>query len=236
MAAIVVEPIVGNMGLVLPAPGFLDGLFARARRAGALVIFDEVITWLRLGLGGAQGLLEYRPDLTALGKIMGGGFPLAAFGGRADVMAALAPQGQSFTGGTYSGNPFAVAPGHRTLDLLESNPGIYRSLDARAARLADGIRAIFLARDVPYAVTQLGSMVDFAFRPGGPVRNYDERCEADRAAFAAYYHAMRARGVILAPSPNELMFLSTEHGDREIDRTLSAIDDSFAELRATVTR
>jgi glutamate-1-semialdehyde 2,1-aminomutase len=231
LAAIVVEPIVGNMGLVVPDGGFLDGLFSRARRYGALVIFDEVITWLRLGLGGAQACSGHRPDLTALGKIMGGGFPLAAFGGRSDVMAALAPQGRSFTGGTFSGNPFAVALGHRTLDLIERSPDVRASLDARAARLAAGMREIFARRGVPFAVSQLASMVDFAFRPGAPVRDYDERCEADGAAFAAYYHAMRARGILLAPSPNELMFLSTEHGDREIDTTLAAIDASIAELQ-----
>ncbi len=231
LAAIVVEPVVANMGLVLPDAGFLDGLFARARRSGALVIFDEVITWLRLGLGGAQARAGHRPDLTALGKIMGGGFPLAAFGGRADVMAALAPHGSTFTGGTFSGNPFAVALGHRTLDLIESETDLYASLDARAARLAAEMRDIFARHELPFAVTQLGSMVDFAFRPGPPVRDYDERCEADGVAFAAYYHAMRARGILLAPSPNELMFLSTEHGDREIDATLAAIDASFTELR-----
>ena len=233
LAAIVVEPVVGNMGLVLPAPGFLDGLFERARRCGALVIFDEVITWLRLGLGGAQGLLEMRPDLTALGKIMGGGFPLAAFGGRGDVMATLAPQGRSFTGGTFSGNPFAVALGHRTLDLIESNPGMYRALDARGEQLATGMRDIFARHDLSFAVSQLGSMVDFAFRAGPPVRNFDERCESDNGAFAAYYHAMRSRGVLLAPSANELMFLSTEHGEREIEFSLAAIAGSVTELRAS---
>ena len=226
------EPVVGNMGLVEPPPGFIDGLFARARRAGALVIFDEVITWLRLGLGGAQGRAGHVPDLTALGKAMGGGFPLAAFGGRADVMAALAPTGRSFTGGTFSGNPFGIALGHRTLDLIESDPGIYERLDSRARRLAAGMRAIFARRDVPYAVTQLGSMVDFAFRPGPPVRDYDERAQADPRLFAAYYHAMRERGVLLAPSSNELMFLSTEHGEAEIDATLEAIDASFGALAA----
>jgi len=227
LAAILVEPVVGNMGLVEPDPGFLDGLFAFARDAGALVIFDEVITWLRLGLGGGQGRTGHVPDLTALGKVMGGGYPLAAFGGRADIMAALAPGG-AFTGGTFSGNPFSVAMGHRTLDTIEADPGMYDRLDANARRLADGIRAIFARRGVPYAVTQLASMVDFAFRPGPPVRNYDERCEADAARFAAYYHAMRDRGVLLAPSANELMFLSTEHGPAEIDATLAAIDAHFA--------
>jgi glutamate-1-semialdehyde 2,1-aminomutase len=229
LAAIVVEPVVGNMGLVEPDAGFLDGIFSLARRVGALVIFDEVITWLRLGLGGGQGRSGHRPDLTALGKVMGGGFPLAAFGGRADVMATLAP-GATFTGGTFSGNPFSVALGHRTLDTIEADPQMYARLDERARSLADGIRSIFARRDVPYAVTQLESMVDFAFRPGPPVRNYDERSQADKARFAAYYHAMRERDILLAPSPNELMFLSTEHGAAEIDATLEAIDASFATL------
>ncbi len=236
LAAILVEPIVGNMGLVVPDPGFLDGLFARARRHGALVIFDEVITWLRLGLGGGQGRAGLRPDLTALGKIMGGGHPLAAFGGRADVMASLSPEGSAFTGGTFSGNPFGVEMGHRTLDLIESDPAVYDRLDATAAGLADGIRAIFARRGVGFAVTQLASMVDFAFRPGAPVRDFEERAAADRNAFAAYYHAMRERGILIAPSSNELMFLSTAHGEREIEATLAAVDGAFDALaRARVS-
>jgi glutamate-1-semialdehyde 2,1-aminomutase len=233
LAAIVVEPVAGNMGLVLPEPGFLDGLFARARRAGALVIFDEVITWLRLGFGGAAARTGHVPDLMAAGKAMGGGFALAAFGGRADVMRVLSPEGSAFTGGTFSGNPFAVALGHRTLDLIERDPEMYDRLDSNGRLLADGMREIFTRRGVPYAVTQLGSMVDFAFRPGPPVRNYDERSQADTPAFAAYYHAMRERGILLAPSPNELMFLSTEHGAVEIARTLEAIDATFAEPRSS---
>jgi glutamate-1-semialdehyde 2,1-aminomutase len=235
LAAIVVEPVVGNMGLVLPQPGFLEGLFVRARRCGALVIFDEVITWLRLGLGGAQESLSLRPDLTALGKIMGGGFPLAAFGGRSNVMAALAPEGAAFSGGTFSGNPFSVAMGHRVLDAIEGDPYVYARLDARARHLATGLREIFAARGLDFAVTQCASMVDFAFRPGSAVRDYDERARADRRAFAAYYHAMRERGILLAPSSNELMFLSTEHGEREIELTLTAVDASLRELQGNGT-
>jgi glutamate-1-semialdehyde 2,1-aminomutase len=231
LAAIVVEPVVGNMGLVLPDDGFLAGLFARARACGALVVFDEVITWLRLGLGGGQGACGLRPDLTTLGKIMGAGFPLAAFGGRADVMAVLAPSGASFTGGTFSGNPFCIAMGHRMLDAIEARPMMYAQLDAAARELADGFRAVFARLSLPYAVTQSASMVDFKFRPGAPVRNYDEAKQSDGAAFAAYYHGMRSRGVLLAPSPNELMFLSTEHGPREIDRTLDAAERTLRDLR-----
>ncbi len=232
LAAIVVEPIVANMGLVFPDEGFLGALFSRARACGALIIFDEVITWLRVGVHGAQAAPAPQPDLTALGKIMGGGFPLAAFGGRQDVMSVLAPDGPAFTGGTFSGNPFSIAMGHRTLDAIESDPAIYRRLEERARTLADGLRAIFTDRDLPYAVVQHASMVDFAFRPGPPVRNFDERSAADKRAFAAYYHAMRDRGVLLAPSPNELMFLSTEHGAREIELTLEAADASLATLEA----
>jgi len=232
LAAIAVEPIAGNMGLVLPAPGFLDGIFERARRYGALVIFDEVITWLRLGLGGAQVALGYEPDLTALGKVMGGGFPLAAFGGRADVMDALAPAGAAFSGGTFSGNPFSVALGHRVLDLIESDPEMYRRLDARGHRLAAGLRGTLAELGLPYPVTQLASMVDLKFRPGPPPRDYDEAAQADGVAFSAYYHAMRERGVLLAPSQNELMFLSTAHGAAEIDRTLEAAAGALRELQA----
>lgn len=231
LAAIVVEPVVGNMGLVLPDPGFLEGLFERARGCGALVIFDEVITWLRLGLSGAQGRCGLQPDITALGKIMGGGFPLAAFGGRADVMAALAPQGGAFTGGTFSGNPFCIGLGHRVLDLIENDSSLYERLTANAERLAEGIRSIFSGMNLPYAVSHLESIVDFKFRPGPPVRNYEQACEADKQLFAEYYHEMRKRAVLLAPSQNEVMFLSTAHGEQEVTRTLEAIHASLQALR-----
>lgn len=229
LAAIALEPVGANMGLVFAGEAFLRGLFERAQRYGALVIFDEVITWLRLGLGGAQGRGRLYPDLTALGKVMGGGFPIAAFGGRADVMASLAPIGASFAGGTFSGNPFGVALAHRVLDLIESDGSLHERLDARGRRLAEGIRELLNARGLPYAVMQLGSMVDFKFRAGPAARNYDEASRADAAHYAAYYHAMRARGVLLAPSQNELMFLSTEHGELEIERTLGALAASLDE-------
>jgi glutamate-1-semialdehyde 2,1-aminomutase len=230
LAVICVEPIVGNMGLVLPEPGFLAGLRERADARGALLLFDEVITWLRLGLGGAQARVGVVPDLTTIGKILGGGFPIAAFGGRADVMRVLAPEGPCFTGGTHAGNPFAVALGLRVLDWLEAHPEAYVQMDARARALGDGIRAIFARRKLPYAVVQLESIVDFAFRPGAPNRNYDDARAADKAVYAAYYHAMRERGILLPPSQNEVMFLSTEHGDDDVAETLGAIDASLAEL------
>jgi glutamate-1-semialdehyde 2,1-aminomutase len=234
LAAIAVEPVVGNMGLVPAQPGFLEGLAARARRWGALLIFDEVITWPRFGLGGAQGALALKPDLTALGKVLGGGFPLAAFGGRADVMAALAPEGSAFTGGTFSGNPFCVALGLRTLDLLESDPAVLERIAARADELAAGLRAVAREREPACSISSLAGMVDVKFLDRPP-RDYDEAARADRALFARYYHAMRARGILLAPSSNELMFLSSEHGAPEIERTLTAFAaalDGLAEARA----
>ncbi len=230
LAAIVVEPIVGNMGLVLPVPGFLAGLQERARRLGALLIFDEVITWLRLGLGGAQAIVGITPDLTVVGKIIGGGAPLAAFGGRADVMAVLAPDGPCFTGGTHAGNPFAVGLALRTLTWLETHRACYREMDARARRLAAGIAAALRRLALDYAVVQLESIVDFKFRPGPATRNYDDARRADAAAFAAYYHALRRRGVLLAPSQNEVMFLSTAHSDDDIAVTLDAIETALGDL------
>ena len=230
LAVICVEPIVGNMGIVQPDPGFLEGLRARADERGALLLFDEVITWLRLGLGGAQSRVGVRPDLTTIGKILGGGFPIAAFGGRADVMRVLAPDGPCFTGGTHAGNPFAVAIGLRVLDWLEANPGAYGRMDALGADLAAGIRAIFARRGLPYAVVHFESIVDFKFRPGPPNRNYDDARAANKALYAAYYHAMRDRGILLPPSQNEVMFLSTEHSAADVAETIDAIDVSLGEL------
>jgi glutamate-1-semialdehyde 2,1-aminomutase len=232
LAAILVEPVVGNMGLVVPDAGFLEGLQARARACGALLIFDEVITWLRLGLGGAQTRAGIVPDLTTIGKIIGGGFPLAAFGGRADVMAVLAPAGPCFTGGTHAGNPFGVAMGLRVLDWLEQHPDAYAVMDRRAKRLASGIRQALDRMGCGITVAQLESIVDFKFRRGPANRNYDDARAANRATYAAYYHEMRERGILLPPSQNEVMFLCTEHSDADIDETIAAIADSFAALES----
>ncbi len=231
VAAIIVEPVAANMGLVVPAGGFLDGLRERTHRMGCVLIFDEVITWLRLGLGGAQTHMNVQPDLTTLGKVMGGGFPIAAFGGRTDVMSVLAPEGLTFTGGTHSGNPFCVALAHRVIDLLEAHPEYYWHMSSQAQRLARGIKEILGHLALPYYVAHLESIVDFKFRAGA-TRNYEDACAADRDLFAAYYHAMRRRAVLLAPSQNEVMFLSTAHTAQDVDTTLAAMHDAFAELRA----
>ena len=161
---------------------------------------------------------------------MGGGFPLAAFGGRADVMAALAPGGAVFQGGTHAGYPFGTAIGHRVLDLLENIPGIYPTMEGRARVLAAGIEDSLRGHGLDYAVLQLESIVDFKFRPGAATRNYDDALAADAGAYAAFYHAMRARGILLAPSQNEVMFLCTEHSDADISETIAAVDVALDEL------
>jgi glutamate-1-semialdehyde 2,1-aminomutase len=230
LAAILVEPIVGNMGYVSPAPGFLEGLRERCDRHRAVLIFDEVITWLRFGLRGAQAHLGVTPDMTTLGKIMGGGAPIAAFGGRESMMAVLAPDGSTFTGGTHGGNPFCVAMAHRVLDLLEAHPEYYDELRTLAQRLADGIRSILARRDLPYAVVQHESIVDFKFRAGPPTRNYDDARAADREAYARYYRAMLERGILLPPSANEVMFVSTAHTAADIDETLAAMPEALGTL------
>ncbi|HKU81257.1 MAG TPA: aminotransferase class III-fold pyridoxal phosphate-dependent enzyme, partial [Candidatus Tumulicola sp.] len=214
-------------------PGFLAGLRARADAFGALLVFDEVITWLRFGLRGAQDRCGVAPDLTTLGKIVGGGAPIAAFGGREAVMARLAPNGDVFTGGTHGGNPFCVAMAHRVLDLLEAHPEYYPQMASLAARLSEGIRAAFARRDAPYAVVQCESVVDFKFRAGPPGRNFGDALAADRRRYAAYYRAMLERGILLPPSQNEVMFLSTAHTPADVDETISAIDASLEMTSAT---
>lgn len=227
LAAILVEPIVGNMGYVTPIAGFLEGLRERASRYGALLIFDEVITWLRFGLGGAQARVGIAPDMTTIGKIMGGGAPIAAFGSREEVMAVLAPTGSTFTGGTHGGNPFCVGMAHRVLDLLEAHPEYYDTIRALAERLAKGIRAIFAERALPYTVVQQESIVDFKFRPGPPNRDYDDARAANKQKYAEYWHAMLERDVLLPPSQNEVMFVSTAHTVDDIDETLEAIEEAL---------
>jgi glutamate-1-semialdehyde 2,1-aminomutase len=222
VALVLLEPIVGNMGLVEAIPGFLEGVKCAARTVGALMAFDEVITWLRLGLQGAQGHVQIKPDLTSFGKILGGGIPIAGFGGREDIMALLAPNGPVFTGGTHAGNPLSVAAAHAVLDELEQQPERFSYMEALAKQLADGLRDIFRKLELPYTVLQLESIVDFKFRAGDRVKNYREASEANSQLYARYYHEMRNRGILLAPSQNEVMFVSTEHTEADIKATLHA--------------
>jgi glutamate-1-semialdehyde 2,1-aminomutase len=228
VAAIIVEPVCGNMGLCLPDPGYLERVRELSSAAGTVLIFDEVITGIRLGPGGAQGLFGIRPDLTCIGKALGGGLPIAAFGGRADIMAVLAPHGQVFVGGTFSGNPACVAAAHALLDAIDADPEFYPRLNGYAAELANGLQLIIDTFDLGYVVIQCGSMVDFMFRRGGPHRTMSEAREADAEAYARYYHAMLDRDILLPPSQMELMFLTAAHGEEEIDATLAAACEALA--------
>lgn len=223
IAAVIIEPIAANMGLVLPLAGYLSELCALCRKFKALTIFDEVITGFRLGLGGAQGRLDVSADLTCIGKVLGGGLPIAAFGGRADVMNSLAPRGPVFAGGTFSGNPVCVAAANAFLDVLEGDPSIYARVEAIAQRLAQGMRKALADAALPYPVVTIGSIVDFMFRAGQAHRDAAEAAAADGAAYARFYWAMLAAGVLLAPSKMEVMFLTAAHSASDVDRTVNAM-------------
>jgi glutamate-1-semialdehyde 2,1-aminomutase len=229
IACAIVEPVAGNMNLVPPAPGFLEGLRAQCTRHGSLLIFDEVMTGFRVAKGGAQQLFGITPDLTTLGKIVGGGLPAAAFGGRADIMAHLAPDGPVYQAGTLSGNPLAMAAGFATLTELE-RPGFYDSLAAQAERLANGLRSLASAAGIPLAAESVGGMFGFVFSDSGPIRRYSQVVAADIERFRRFFHGMLERNVYFAPSAFEAGFISSAHGDEEIVQTLEAARSVFAEL------
>ena len=228
VAAVIIEPIAGNMGLVLPEEGFLEGLARAVREAGALLIFDEVITGFRAGPGGAQGLYGIRPDLTCLGKIIGGGLPVGAFGGRAEIMDRLAPDGPVYQAGTLSGNPLAMAAGIETLRRLEE-PGLYEGLGERTAGLAGRIRAEAEKVGVTVFVSQLGSAF-CTFFTGGPVRDWSGAGGCDLERFAAFHEAMLKRGIYLPPSQFETCFVSLAHTEEDLDRTVDAFGEAFGSL------
>ncbi|KAF0242768.1 MAG: glutamate-1-semialdehyde 2 [Planctomycetota bacterium] len=215
IAAVVVEPVAGNMGVVPPEPSFLPGLRRLCNRWGALLIFDEVITGFRVAIGGAQALFGVRPDLTTLGKIVGGGLPLAAYGGRADVMALVAPDGPVYQAGTLSGNPCAVAAGLATIRLLRKQ-GLYRDLAQRMRRFGDALGEAARSAKVPLVINAVGSMAT-AFFQGGPVTDWASAARSDTKRYAKFFHAMLDRGVMLAPSQFEAAFISTAHFDRILD-------------------
>jgi len=215
IAAVIVEPVVGNMGCVPPAPGFLEALRDVTLRHGALLIFDEVMTGFRVALGGAQQRYGIRPDLTTLGKIIGGGLPMAAYGGRADIMKKIAPLGPVYQAGTLSGNPLAVAAGLATLRHLLAHPGIYDQLEARGAQLC--------ASPPPgVTVNRVGSMFTFFFTPH-PVTDWDSAKGCDTARFGKFFHFLLERGVYLAPSQFEAGFISTAHTEEDIRQTVDAV-------------
>jgi glutamate-1-semialdehyde 2,1-aminomutase len=225
LAAIVVEPVAGNMGVVPPRPGFLEGLRELCTRDGALLIFDEVITGFRVAPGGAQQLYQVKPDITCMGKIIGGGLPVAAFGGPKAIMEALAPVGGVYQAGTLSGNPLAVAGGLTTLKILQrDNP--YPVLEEKARMLADGLSRIFMEKSIAHTINRVGSMMSVFFHPG-PVSSYEDALLADKAAFVRFFSHMLDRGVYLAPSPFESWFISAAHSSEDIEKTLDAARESL---------
>jgi glutamate-1-semialdehyde 2,1-aminomutase len=228
IAAIIVEPIAGNMGCVPPAPGFLKGLRSICDAFGALLIFDEVMTGFRVAAGGAQRLYKVKPDLTTLGKIVGGGLPAAAYGGRKDLMNRIAPEGDVYQAGTLSGNPLAVAAGLATLELLEA-PGVYETLSDRTSALMAGLSERAQARGVPLTTRSIGGMFGFFFHPG-PVDSFAQAQQSDAGAFNRFFSAMLEEGIYLAPSPYEAGFVSLAHKKGEIAATLDAADRALAKV------
>ena len=220
ISAVIVEPVPGNMGVIPPAPGFLDSLRKLTSQEGALLIFDEVISGFRVAFGGAQELLGIAPDLTVLGKIIGGGLPVGAFGGRGDIMDALSPVGPVYQAGTLSGNPLAVAAGIACLDEL-AKKGTYRKLGEKADYLAEGLHGVFEKSGVPTWTNRVGSMWTTFFQRG-PVVDYATAKRSDTAAYAKYFHRMLGRGIYIAPSQFEAGFVSLAHTRKDLDRTIAA--------------
>jgi len=222
IAAVIVEPICGNMGVIPPLPGYLEKLAALTRKHGALSIFDEVITGFRVSAGGAQELFNTRPDITCLGKILGGGLPLGAFGGRAEIMDMLAPEGPVYQAGTLSGNPLAVSAGLATLKEL-SRRGAYEELEERGEKLADGLSNVLAAHRIPGVVNRQGSMLTLFFGVER-VRNAADARRADNERFARFFHGMLERGIYWPPSQFEAAFVSLAHDLADIDTTVQAFD------------
>jgi glutamate-1-semialdehyde 2,1-aminomutase len=222
IAAVIVEPICGNMGLIPPAPGFLERLAGITRKHGALLIFDEVITGFRVSTGGAQQIFKLRPDLTCLGKVLGGGLPLGAFGGRTEIMDLLAPEGPVYQAGTLSGNPLAVAAGLATLKEI-SRAGVYEKLEKNGKKLEEGFEAVLAAHRIPSVINRQGSILTLFFG-AEHVRNAEDARGCDKERFARFFHGMLDRGVYWPPSQFETAFVSLAHKPADIDKTVQAFD------------
>jgi glutamate-1-semialdehyde 2,1-aminomutase len=230
IAAVIVEPVAGNMNLVLPRKEFIDGLRQLCTRHGAVLIFDEVMTGFRVGPQGAQGLYGIRPDLTTLGKVVGGGMPLGAFGGRREIVQCVAPLGPVYQAGTLSGNPVAVAAGRATLNLVQA-PGFFERLAARTATLTEGLSLAAQAAGVKFSAQSIGGMFGIYFS-ARPPQSYAEVMACDREAFNRFFHAMLDEGVYLAPSAFEAGFVSAAHSAADIDQTVSVAQRAFARISA----
>ena len=229
LAAALIEPVVGNMGVVQPKPGFLDRLRALTEEQGTVLILDEVMTGFRVAYGGAQQLYGVRADLTTLGKVIGGGLPVGAYGGKASLMDLVAPNGPVYQAGTLSGNPLAVAAGAKTLEVLR-RPGTYERLESLGKRLADGLLEQAKQAGVPFSVNRVGSMLTAFFNPG-PVTDYVSAKKSDAAMFGRFFSALLKRGVYFPPSQFEAAFLSTAHSEEEVDRTVRLAGESLVEAR-----
>jgi len=225
VAAVIVEPVAGNMGCIPPREGFLEALRELTIKHGALLIYDEVMTGFRVALGGAQERYDQNPDLSTFGKILGGGLPVGAYGGRRELMELVSPSGSVYQAGTLSGNPLTMAAGLATLKEIEQ-PGVYDRLEALSARLEQGLRDRAGAAGVPVHVTRVGSMIGLFFT-GTAVQDYDDALRCDAKRYATFFHAMLDRGVYLAPSAFETLFVSLAHTEDLIDRTLEAADQCF---------
>lgn len=223
VAAVIVEPVAANMGVVLPAGGFLSFLRSITKQYGALLIFDEVITGFRLSLGGAQEYFQVKPDLSAFGKIIGGGMPVGAYGGREEIMRLVAPDGPVYQAGTLSGNPVTTAAGLATLTILKEDDGIYERLEKSTAQFAGEIRDMAAGR---VTVNQTGSLLSVFFTPE-PVTDYPSAVRSDTAAYADYYGFLLDRGIYVAPSQFEAMFVSDAHNEEDIARTLDVMREYF---------
>ena len=221
VACVIVEPIAGNMNMVPPVAGFLETLREQCTAAGAVLILDEVMTGFRVAKGGAQSLFGIQPDLTTLGKIVGGGMPAAAFGGRAEIMASIAPDGPVYQAGTLSGNPVAMAAGLETLEQIDQ-PGFYEALGERTQQLVNGLAAAAHDAGIPLSVEQAGGMFGFVFTDSGPVRSFSQVSAANVDRFKLFFHGMLAEGIYLAPSAYEAGFVSAAHGNDELEQTLAA--------------
>jgi len=226
IAGVILEPVVGNAGFIQPVPGFLEGIRELTKEHDALLVFDEVMTGFRISYGGAQAKFGITPDLTTMGKVIGGGLPVGAYGGRADIMGMVAPAGPMYQAGTLSGNPLAMTAGIKTLELLKQ-PGSYERLEAITTRLIEGIKKAASDAGLPITGGSSSAMFGF-FLCDGPVRNFEEAKAADTARFGKLHRAMLERGVYLAPSAFEAGFTSLAHSDDDIDATIAAFRESFA--------
>ncbi|MCK5542608.1 MAG: glutamate-1-semialdehyde 2,1-aminomutase [Desulfobacterales bacterium] len=229
IACVIVEPVAGNMGMVLPQQGFLETLREYTSKFGSLLIFDEVMTGFRVAHGCAQSFFNIDPDITCFGKVIGGGLPVGAYGGRKEIMAHIAPEGGVYQAGTLSGNPLAMAAGIATLEELDKE-GVYENLNAKTEKLLSGLKISADNAGIDLTIAQAGTMAGVFFSKS-EVKNFDDAKKCDLKMFSAYYHGMLKRGIYLAPSQFEAIFISTAHTDEDIEKTITAASETFAELK-----